>query len=113
MIFDDISIRQILQVKKYDYVDIKLDHYYEKNKIPYFYNSNTEIVVGFFIPTIVDWQWIPVISMKDIRHKLQLKKELFLAIPKLKEKGRKTLKNILLLYTDFPLELIILICSFY
>ena len=113
MRLDDIMIRNILHIEKYDYNNRCLDIIYKYYNFPFFYQNNTQIIVGFYINTIDGFHWIPVISMKDIRRKISVKNELKYNIQNIKEKGKEKIKNLLLDYTCLPIELISIICSFY
>lgn len=113
MILDDINIRKILQIYDYDYQDRNLDYIYRKKKIPYWYQNNTQIVVGFYINSISGLQWTPVISWRHIILKSYIAHEIPSQINIIKIKRKEKIKNILLNNSELPLEIIDLILYFY
>jgi hypothetical protein len=117
MYIDDITIRKILNIKKFDIVNINdniLKNKREKklNNIVSFYLTNDRNIscIGFIIDTIDGEFTIPVIGMKNIRKKRLIKKELLLYIF---QKHKKQKYNILIKYTNLPIEIIDKIMIYY
>lgn len=105
------TIRRIFNVKKCK--TICITEYPNKSNILYFKINKNILCIGFIINTIDGDITIPVIGMKHIRIKNDIKNDLQIYIPKL-EKKRKFLKYLLLIkYSNLPIEMIDKIMRFY
>lgn len=118
--FNDIKMRQILQVRGYKLetlVNLKQKQGYVHtnplSNISYFTQSPSLICSGFEIATIDGIISIPVISMIHIRAKTEIKNSLLEYLPLFKEKNRKHASLYLLYYTQLPIEIIQYIMKFY
>lgn len=109
--FDDITIRHILNVKKYN--TIYKTELPKKSNISYFKMTNNILCIGFTINTIDGDITIPVIGMKHIRIKNDIKNDLQNYIPKLEKKRKFTKYLILIKYSNLPTEMIDKIFYYY
>lgn len=112
--FDDITIRRILNVKKYISVNKNSFPNIKENYV-YFYTTDdrNKICIEFLINTIYGDITIPVIGMKDIRIKKNIKYELNKYIYKLEKKRKFTKYLILIKYSNMPNEMIDKILYYY
>lgn len=118
--FNDIKIREILKVEEYQKEPVKILENMRQNRIinplsrfTYFYQGNETICTGFIISTIDGKICIPVIGMKHIRVKTQIKNQLIKYLPHFEKRKITKIGLYLLYYTDLPLEIIQNICKFY
>tara|TARA_Y100000590_G_C15341412_1_gene871594 strand:- start:324 stop:740 length:417 start_codon:yes stop_codon:yes gene_type:complete len=118
--FNDIKMREILKVEEYQEEPIKIlenikenTNVYSLANFTYFKQSQHTICTGFIISTIDGKICIPVIGMKHIRAKTQIKNSLINYLPRFKENNRKKAGLYLLNYTLLPIEIIQFIMKFY
>ena len=110
--FNDVTIRRILNVQ--EYITIPSTEMPNRNGIEpslsdvsYFYiNNNTLLCIGFLIKTSYGDINIPVIGMKHIRVKNNIKNDLLEYLPKLEKKRQFNYYLLLLHYTNLPHEMI-------
>lgn len=117
--FNDIKMRDILQVQDYKVKSVK---YLEKLKgfthsnplsnFTYYLHTPDTICTEFLISTIDGIFSIPVIGMKHIRAKTQIKNNLVDYLPYFKKKNNIKIGMYLLFYTDLPNEMIQYILKF-
>ena len=111
--FNDITIRNILNIKDYLLIPY-LEIYNKENcKKSFFYMDNYNICIGFKIDTIEGEVITPIIAMKNIRLKRRIKYDLQKYHIQLNKKRKLKSYLILLNYTNLPIELINKIISFY
>ena len=112
----DIRLRKFLNVS--DYLTDSSDNIYKyvnpktnNINISFYYKNIDVIVLGYIIKTIDGIYTIDVFGMKHIRKKRSLLDEL-LNENNLIDKWKREKKELLLKYTQFPIEIINLIVSF-
>ena len=118
--FNDIRIRKILNIEGLYCQSIELlyqlkgySHINPLANFTYFYQINNTICTGFTISTIDGKICIPVIGMKHITAKIEIKNSLINYLPQFKQKHHRNKELLLLYYTDLPIEIIKYIMSFY
>jgi hypothetical protein len=102
--FNDITIRHILNVQEYITISNGVEQ--SLRDITYFYINDNTLCIGFLINTIYGEVTVPVIGMKHIRVKNNIKYDLLEYLPKLEKKRKLNSYLILLYYTNLPLEMI-------
>jgi hypothetical protein len=111
---NDIIIREILNIQ--EYITISKNKFINNNSyknVSYFYINSNTICIGFLIKTNYKDITIPIITMKDIRIKINLKLDLLKYINFYKKKKKINNYLILIYYTTLPIEMINKIMSFY
>lgn len=115
--FDDIIIRKILQVKDYKLISIdsspatffRIQTYNE----PYFFYNFSMICIGYNVNTIDGDITLPVIGMRHIRKKENIKDELLKYIPKFHKRRKDKIHSLLIKHLNLPIEIIYKIMKYY
>lgn len=110
---NDISIRNILNIKDYLLIPYSEINKKENCNQSFFYMDNHTICIGFRIDTIDGEIIIPVIGMKNIRLKRRIQYDLQKFHIELNKKRKLKSYLTLLNYTNLPIELIDKIISYY
>ena len=114
----DITLRKILNIKKYELINsnelplLKNERERRLSDITSFYLTLKKNIscIGFIIDTINGEHIIPVIGMRHIRIKIKLKNDLQKYIY---QKSKMKKYNLLLEYSNLPIEIIDRIIYYY